>query len=382
MMSKKSVGLYIHIPFCLKRCNYCDFCSYDKLSDADKDAYTGALCAELERESPLLDGYRVDTVFFGGGTPSLLSNEQMENIFSALRKNYICDKDIEISLEINPATAKKEKLELMKSLGVNRLSIGMQSANDEELRLLGRAHNKNDFQTTYNLARSVGFDNINVDLMYGIPNQTAKTFERTLDYAVSLDCEHLSVYGLKIEEGTPFHTKRDSLILPDEDEEYQMYINCAEKLSSVGFLHYEISNYAKKGRECKHNLRYWRDCEYIGFGVSAYSYFNRKRYGNSYDIKKYIENKGECEKINLENIGEKEREYEYIMLALRLREGIRDRDFYSRFGVLFSEKYEKPIKSFENSEFFRVDNGRFYLTDKGMYVSNSIICDFLEELNK
>lgn len=382
MMSKKSVGLYIHIPFCLKRCNYCDFCSYDKLSEADKDAYIGALCAELKSEAPLLYDYTVDTVFFGGGTPSLLSNEQIENIFSTLRKNYICDKDIEISLEINPATAKKDKLELMKSLGVNRLSIGMQSANDDELRLLGRAHDKNDFQALFNMARNVGFDNINVDLMYGIPSQTAKTFERTLDYAVSLDCEHLSVYGLKIEEGTPFHKQRDSLILPDEDEEYLMYINCAEKLSSAGFLHYEISNYAKEGRECKHNLRYWRDCEYVGFGVSAFSYFNGKRYGNSYDIKKYIENEGACDKINVENIDDKEREYEYIMLALRLREGIIDQDFYSRFGVHFSEKYAKPIKLFAKSEFFGADNGRFYLTDKGMYVSNSIICDFLEELNK
>ena len=378
MMNKDGIGLYIHIPFCVKKCNYCDFCSFDALKAEDKDLYVSALCNELTHEFEALHGRTVDTVFFGGGTPSLLNEKQFENIFSVIGKYYNRTDSAELSAEINPATASMEKLRFMRSLGINRLSIGMQSLNDNELSLLGRAHTAKDFYSCFENARNSGFDNINVDLMYGIPEQTLSSFERTLDLTLSLGSEHISAYALKIEEGTPFFKSRASLSLPDEDSEYNMYMLCAEKMKGAGYSHYEISNYAKVGRECRHNLRYWKDLEYIGVGVSAYSYFNNKRYGNTNNIADYISNSGICQKVNIEKIGEREREYEYIMLALRLGCGIDDVEFKKLFGVSFFEKYDSAVRMFENSEYAEKTGTNFHLTDKGMYVSNSIIYEFLE----
>lgn len=378
MMNKDGIGLYIHVPFCVKKCNYCDFCSFDALKAEDKDLYVSSLCNELAHESEALHGRTVDTVFFGGGTPSLLNEKQFENIFSVIGKYYNRTDSAEVSAEINPATASMEKLRFMHSLGINRLSIGMQSLNDNELSSLGRAHTVSDFYNCFENARNAGFDNINVDLMYGIPEQSLSSFERTLDMTLSLGCEHISAYSLKIEEGTPFFKNRASLSLPDEDSEYSMYLLCAEKMKGAGYSHYEISNYAKVGRECRHNLRYWKDLEYIGAGVSAYSYFDNRRYGNTNNIADYISNSGICQKVNIESIGEREREYEYIMLALRLGCGIDDVEFKKLFGVSFFEKYGRAVRLFENSEFAEKKGTSFYLTDKGMYVSNSIIYEFLE----
>jgi len=377
-MNKESIGLYIHIPFCIKKCNYCDFCSFDDLKAEERDMYVSALCNELARESEELHGRTVDTVFFGGGTPSLLNENQFENIFSVIGKYYKRTESAEISAEINPATASAEKLRFMHNLGINRLSIGMQSLNENELSALGRAHTVRDFYNCYESARNAGFDNINADVMYGIPEQTLSSFEKTLDITLSLGCEHISAYSLKIEEGTPFFKNKASLVLPDEDSEYAMYLMCAEKLEQAGYFHYEISNYAKAGRECRHNLRYWQEREYIGAGASAYSYFKNKRYGNTRNIADYISNSGICEKVNVETIGEREREYEYIMLALRLGRGIDDNEFKKLFGSSFFDKYEDKVNLFANSEYAERSGTSFHLTDKGMYVSNSIIYEFLE----
>jgi oxygen-independent coproporphyrinogen-3 oxidase len=213
--------------------------------------------------------------------------------------------------------------------------------------------------------------------MYGIPEQTLSSFERTLKGVVSLKAEHISAYSLKIEENTPFYRMKNELSLPDEDEEYAMYLSCADTLTRAGYSHYEISNYAKEGRECKHNLRYWRGLEYLGFGASAYSFFEGKRYGNPSLVSEYTEKNGECEKTDIEELSLRDEEYEYIMLALRLREGVSDVEFARRFGIPFSEKYKEIIKKLEKSEFFLSKEGRFYLTDRGMYVSNSILCELL-----
>jgi oxygen-independent coproporphyrinogen-3 oxidase len=377
MTNKKSLGLYIHIPFCVKKCNYCDFCSSDRIGQEDKRAYVNALCLELERESEKAKNYEVDTVFFGGGTPSLLSSSQLDAIFRILHNSYAVSPDAEISMEVNPATVDREKLSFIKSLGVNRLSIGMQSLNENELKILGRAHSEKDFYSAYDDARGVGFSNLNVDLMYGIPEQTLSSFERTLKGVVSLKAEHISAYSLKIEENTPFYRMKNELSLPDEDEEYAMYLSCADTLTRAGYSHYEISNYAKEGRECKHNLRYWRGLEYLGFGASAYSFFEGKRYGNPSLVSEYTEKNGECEKTDIEELSLRDEEYEYIMLAFRLREGVSDVEFARRFGIPFSEKYKEIIKKLEKSEFFLSKEGRFYLTDRGMYVSNSILCELL-----
>lgn len=344
-----------------------------------KDSYIDALCHEIGREAERAKGYTVDTVFFGGGTPSLLSESQIHKIFSSLNESYDVSNDAEISMEVNPATVNEKKLLFIKSCGVNRLSIGMQSLNENELRILGRAHGEKDFYSAYYDARSAGFDNVNVDLMYGIPEQTEKSFGKTLEKVVDLCPEHISAYSLKIEESTPFYRMRNDLALPDEDEEYAMYLSCVETLLQNGYSHYEISNYAMTGRECKHNLRYWRGKEYLGFGVSAYSFFDGKRYGNALDFSSYAENDGMSERTDEEELSICDLEYEYIMLSLRLREGISDCEFEKRFGIPFSQKYKEIIRKFENSEFFESKQGRFYLTDKGMYVSNSILCELLYE---
>ena len=373
-----NIGIYIHVPFCVQKCKYCDFCSFEKTSEKEREDYTCALCNELVKKAKDAKKRRVDTVFFGGGTPSLLSNDQLARIFSCLRENYEIEENAEITLELNPATANKEKFQFLLSLGVNRLSIGMQSSSDGELSALGRIHTAEDFLSTFRAAREAGFHNINADVMYGIPHQTKESFSRTLDTLIAGDCEHISAYGLKIEENTPFFRIRDSLPLPTEDEEYEMYLLAAEKLKDAGYTHYEISNYAKNGKECLHNLRYWRAEEYLGFGVAAYSYFDGVRYGNERDIEEYIKNNGCCEKTDVEEIKtEKDRESEYIMLRFRLHEGICESDFATKFGVSFKEKYQIQLEKFLSSEYMKKEDERYFLTDKGMYVSNSILLEFI-----
>ncbi len=349
------------------------------MSADEKDLYVNALCREIEREALRAKDYKVDTVFFGGGTPSLLSEKQLEKIFLHLNEGYDISSDAEISMEVNPATVDEKKLSFIRACGVNRLSIGMQSLNENELRILGRVHSENDFYSAYHDAKSAGFDNVNVDLMYGIPEQTEKSFAKTLQKVIDLCPEHVSAYSLKIEENTPFYRMKNKLSLPNEDEEYAMYLSCVEALSSNGYSHYEISNYGKEGRECKHNLRYWKGSEYLGFGVSAYSFFDGKRYGNASSVSSYVENDGRCEKTDVEELSLRDKEYEHIMLSLRLKEGISDAEFEKRFGIPFSEKYKEIIKKLKKSEFFESKQGRFYLTDKGMYVSNSILCELLYE---
>lgn len=372
-----SIGIYVHVPFCVQKCKYCDFCSFDKSTQDVRADYVSALCSELEREAACVRERTVDTVFFGGGTPSLLSICELDKMLSVLHKNYNVQKNAEITLEMNPATANKEKMKSMHQMGINRVSIGMQSSDDKELELLGRIHTYSDFLRTFDDARAAGFDSINADVMYGIPSQTLSSLEKTLSSLTSLSLDHVSAYSLKIEEGTPFYSMRSELSLPCEDEEYGMYLLCTQMLSDAGYSHYEISNYAKKGKQSRHNLKYWRAEEYLGFGVSAYSYLDSKRYGNSRDISDYIKNGGRCTHTDVDELDTNDKMSEYIMLAFRLREGVSEAEFYSRFGVSFSEKYESQLNKFLNSEYMKHEDGRYFLTDKGMYVSNSILVEFI-----
>ncbi len=373
----KELGIYIHVPFCVQKCRYCDFCSFEKSEQSTRKDYVDALCNELVQASERAKGRTVDTVFFGGGTPSLLSLDEIHKISHTLHKYYSVTQDAEITLEMNPATANREKLRALREMGINRLSIGVQSSHDSELALLGRIHTYSDFLHGYDDARACGFDNINADVMYGIPDQTSDSFCATLSSIAGLGVEHISAYGLKIEQGTPFYFERDTLRLPSEDEEYEMYQLCAEMLSRSGYSHYEISNYAKDTRQCRHNLKYWRGQEYLGFGISAYSYFDSKRYGNASDLDGYISSEGKPCTVDVECLDECEREREYIMLRLRLREGVSDENFCSEFGVRFSEKYDSVLNKFLNSEYMESADGRYFLTDKGMYVSNSILAELL-----
>ena len=282
-MKADKIGLYVHIPFCKSKCKYCDFCSF---TDADKESYLDALIRDI-------DSYKgcqieVNSVFFGGGTPSLLSGEQMEKLFFHLRNSFDVSCDSEITLEANPKTLTSENLEAYIRSGINRISLGLQSIHENELKKLGRIHNFSEFLETYNMVRNNGVNNLNVDLMYGIPEQTKESFEKTLSEIIKLSPEHISVYGLILEEGTPLYAHSQQLSLPTEDEECDMYYLASKMLSDNGYTHYEVSNYCKDGHACRHNLKYWRDEEYIGVGLSAYSYFGRKRFGKTRDMSLYL----------------------------------------------------------------------------------------------
>lgn len=369
------IGLYVHIPFCLKKCNYCDFCSFDGLCDKEKEQYVSALTKEIKsyKREPKIS---VNTVFFGGGTPSLLTQSQFENIYEAIKDSFDISGLAEFTVEANPKTLTAEKLSMYKKAGVSRISIGLQSIHQNELKILGRIHNFEDFLTSFNMARELGFDNINVDIMYGIPNQSKESFIKTLDAVTALGAEHISVYGLIIEENTVFADKLNELNLPSEDDEADMYDKAVAFLNSKGYCHYEISNYAKPGFESKHNLTYWRDLEYIGVGINAYSYFEGYRYGNTGIMSEYFSDNMEKYRAK-EHITKKDMAYEYAMLRLRLSEGLSLCEYKERYGYdLLSEKRE-IISKYSRLGYIKITDDRLALTDKGFYISNSIITDLL-----
>lgn len=371
-MRAEPIGIYVHIPFCLKKCNYCDFCSFANLSSDVRARYVSALVKEIKAFKSE-EHLAVDSIFFGGGTPSLLSPNEFKLIYAALSDTFNIMPSYEFTVEVNPKTVDKEKLEAFKACGVNRISIGMQSVNENELKKLGRVHNYSDFVDAFHLVRSVGFDNVNVDLMYGIPDQTKNTLTKTLSSLVKLSPEHISAYGLIIEEGTPFFEMKNVLSLPSEDEECDMYDLVCSYLSDNGYRHYEISNYAKIGKESVHNLKYWRCGEYIGFGVSAYSYFRGMRFGNTDSLDEYL-----SENAKDYVSGEKaDAAYEYVMLGLRLAEGISLSEYKKRFGVDFLVGRDDKIREYTKRGYMTEQDGRLSLTEKGFYVSNTILTDLL-----
>jgi len=372
-MSEK-LGLYIHVPFCLKKCLYCDFCSFPSYTEEVMDAYVKRLKSDIERYSKVFNG-TVDTVYFGGGTPTLLKERHFDSIFETIDKHYAIDEGAEISCECNPATVDREYLKSINKIGINRLSIGLQSANDAELRALGRAHSFADFQKTYEDARAAGFDNLSVDLMYGIPEQTVTSFEHTLAKVCELSPEHISAYLLKIEDGTPFGKTRETLSLPSEDDECDMYELCTKMLSENGYAKYEISNFARPGFESRHNIKYWMGDDYLGFGVAAHSYFGGERFSNSRDIAAYL--RGEDVTEERRAIPERERMTEYVMLRMRMTAGIDRADFKVRFGVEL-EDFCGSLERYISAGFMRDALGRVAFTDRGIFVSNTILSDILD----
>ena len=374
-MTTDAIGLYLHIPFCVRKCNYCDFCSYPIREAEWKGKYISRLCEELASYKER--NIKLDTVFFGGGTPSLLSPDEFSRIAESIDTCFSLSSDTEFSIEVNPGTLSKEKMSAYTSCGVNRVSIGLQSIHENELKILGRIHNFDEFLAAYEITQGSGVKNINIDLMYGIPEQTAESFERTLDRVVALSPSHLSLYGLILEEGTRFWDKRDLLSLPDEDIECDMYYLAGKKLSLAGYSHYEISNYAKEGTECRHNLKYWRDMPYIGVGVSAYSYFDGVRFGNSSDINEYLSS--ESKKYRYEEVISAEEEaYEYAMLRLRLKEGFSLSDYKKRFGEEFySGERKGKIDAYSELGYISLTEENISLTESGFYISNKILTDLL-----
>ena len=375
---RKNVGIYIHVPFCLSKCHYCDFCSEQRADEEKKEQYAEKLCEEIELfadkigesgEIPV-----ADTVYFGGGTPTLLSAEQFDTVLSVIDTKFGIDKDAEITAETNPKSADGKKLGEIRKSGVNRLSIGMQSVHDNELKALGRIHSFKDFFDTYYDARRVGFENISVDLMYGIPQQTKESFCRSVETLAEATPEHISSYSLTVEEGTNFYQRRDKLIFPDEDTVADMYADMTEALAKYGYHKYEISNFAKEGRESRHNLKYWRLEDYLGFGPAAHSCFAGKRFAHSRDIDAYI--RGESIIIDIEKLSKSEQMNEYAMLGMRLAEGISFARFFERFGIEFLSVF--PIFRKYAPEFVEIDKEYCRFTEKGMFVSNFILSDALD----
>ena len=363
----KTVGIYVHIPFCLRKCFYCDFCS--TVSDASThEAYIKVLCEEIEASPSCARS--VDTLFIGGGTPSVLPSRAIESVLSALSRKFSLDDGCEITVECNPATVTEEKAADYRSLGITRVSIGAQSLCDGELRALGRLHTAKDIYECVEIFRRTGHDNLNLDLMYGIPSQTVSSFRKTLEGVATLAPEHFSAYGL-ILEGTALFRDKDKLVFPDADEERAMYDEVCLFASRMGYRHYEISNYAKEGLECRHNLRYWQKEDYLAFGLAAYATVDSVRYTHTEDLSAYLA--GERAPFACERLTEKENESERVMLGLRTSDGVCEELLLRVTG----EEKKSFLERCEKEGYVSKKDGRVFLTDSGMYVSNAILLEIL-----
>ena len=370
------LGLYLHIPFCRSKCLYCDFYSIPSAKEDAIERYVSALCKHIEHMGKRADGRLVDSIFMGGGTPTVLTVEQFGRITSSIEKAFSVASDCEFTVEANPSTFDADKISALRSMGVNRMSIGMQSANAEELRLLGRTHRADEVKIAVDAVNRGGIGDFNLDLMYGIPSQTVESFGRTLEFVKGLEPTHISVYGLQLEEGTPLYRRRDKYVFPDEDEEKAMNRLAAEVLSADGYNRYEISNYARSGYECRHNLRYWLREDYLGLGAAAHSFFGGVRYYAPDGIEEYVS------AVNAENyravrideqiIEPQEAVEEYIMLRMRLASGVSPAEFTADTGRDFAP-YEELMQPFLRSGHIRFSNGRYSFTPEGFDVSNYIL---------
>ena len=371
----KPLGLYIHIPFCRSKCLYCDFCSFPRQDEERMVEYAAALFRDLKKHAPACRDYVVDTVFLGGGTPTTFPAYLLKELMDQINKYYNVAQNAEITAECNPVTGERELFARMRAAGINRLSIGLQSAHENELKALGRLHNFDIFATCFADARAAGFDNISVDVMSGIPHQTSESRLETLKKVLELSPEHISSYDLIIEEGTPFARRIDTLQLPGEEACRKMYLDGVAFLAQNGYAQYEISNFARPGYESRHNLKYWNCDEYLGFGVAAHSDFGGVRFGNSRDIEEYLKDHDITEERSVPN--QSERINEYVMLRFRLCAGINIADFEQRFGVSFEEMYGRKLSPFVASGLVCHEGERYYLSQEGMLVSNTILSEIL-----
>ncbi len=376
---EKAVALYIHIPFCRQKCLYCDFNSCSGMEALMVD-YAKALSAEIDS----IENKNISSVFIGGGTPTYLNSESWGIIGESLKKLNI-EKDAEFTVEGNPGTFDLEKLILLKSLGVNRLSIGLQAWQNSLLKKLGRIHTVEDFLRGYGMAREAGFQNINIDLMFGLPDQSMAQWEETINEVINLKPEHISCYSLIIEAGTAFCNmyESDELILPDEETERNMYYYSLNKLKENEYNQYEISNFALEGRECRHNLVYWKLKEYIGCGSGAHSYLNSIRYRNEEDLKEYINKINNRASVIIESRKNtlKDEIEEYIFMGLRKTEGISISEFEKRFKRAIFSIYEDIIEKHNHRGKLIKAGGRMFLSSEGICISNSVMSDFILDKN-
>ena len=366
----------MHIPFCRSKCLYCDFCSFPRQDEEKMVEYVAALCRDLQKHAPDCKDYVVDTVFLGGGTPTTLPAYLLKELVGEIYKNYNVSPNAEITAECNPVTGERELFARMRAAGINRLSIGLQSAHEKELKALGRLHNFEVFATCFADARAAGFDNISVDVMSGIPHQTPESRQETLQKVLALGPEHISSYDLIIEEGTPFARRFDTLPLPDEEDTRRMYLDGIDYLAQNGYRQYEISNFARPGYESRHNLKYWNCDEYLGFGVAAHSDFGGARFGNSRDIEEYLKDHDITEERTTPDVSE--RISEYVMLRFRLCEGVDVSAFDARFGLSFEETYGKKLAPFVGQGLVLHEDGRYFFSQEGMLVSNTILAEILD----
>lgn len=396
MQNKEELSLYIHIPFCVRKCGYCDFLSAPADEKA-RDRYVQALLMEIERYRGTETADRkIKTLYIGGGTPSILSVNQLDCIIQKIKCTFNFYDDIEASMEMNPGTASKEKCRALYQMGINRLSIGLQSTNDKELKTLGRIHSYEDFINTYTWCREAGFQNINVDLMAALPYQTVESYTTGLRKIIRLAPEHISAYSLILEEGTPFYQKYNSgcYPLPDEEQERLMYRETEQILAQAGYERYEISNYAKKGYACRHNLVYWQGGDYLGLGLGSSSYMDGVRFHNTTDLNTYVNQGAYVE--DREELSVQAKMEEFMFLGLRVMAGVSGTEFEKRFGKTMEDVYGDVLRKHEEEGLLQIERKedrkeaaaaepakgktnieKVMLTTKGVDVSNYVFADFL-----
>jgi oxygen-independent coproporphyrinogen-3 oxidase len=376
-MADGCLGIYVHIPFCVRKCYYCDF-NAGPASGAARERYVVALCMEI-RAAARVDA--VDTIFFGGGTPSELATEQLGRIVAALRESFSIRTDVEWTLEANPGTVSPDQLASIRDLGFNRISVGVQSFHDHHLQGLGRIHSAREAETAFRWAKEAGFASRNLDLIFGLPRQTIQEWQRDLERAIELEAEHLSVYGLTIEKGTLFGSWHASgqLILPDEELAAQMYEHALDRLAAAGYEQYEISNWARPGHRCRHNLRYWRNEPYLGFGVSAASYVDGARRTNLADWRQYEERAaaGSSCAAEAERLEGAQAAGEAVMLALRTREGADLEALSGVHQIDLQREFAPAIGRMRGYGLLEETSGRLRLTRQGLLLANRVLCEFV-----
>ncbi len=387
MNDLENIGIYIHIPFCKKKCKYCDFVSFD-CEEKNIEKYVECLLKEIDEKSNELNAKnnfnnKVDTIYIGGGTPSIIDAKYIEKIIKKVFEKFNVLENAEITIEVNPGTVDENKLRKYFSSGINRLSIGLQSSNDEILKMLGRIHNYKQFIEVYDLARKVGFKNINVDLMIGLPNQSITDVEESLQKIIGINPEHVSVYSLIVEENTKMFEliENGDLELPSEELEREMYWKVKKTLENSDYKHYEISNFAKKGYKSKHNTNCWNQCQYLGFGISAHSYFNEIRYSNIDNLKQYIQNIESDNSIyNVifhENQSKQDMMKEYMLLGLRKIDGVIISKFKEKFIDNPLYVFRNELNKLVNEELIEVLDNSIRLTDKGLDLANQVWTEFV-----
>lgn len=378
----KKLGLYIHIPFCKKKCLYCDFCSFINLEESLEERYVKALVEELKFYTKQLENYIVDSIFIGGGTPSLFKGSSIEYIMKNIYKNLRIAKDCEATIEINPGTVDSEKIQAYKNSGLNRISMGVQSLDDKVLKKIGRIHNRNDVLVTIDMLKEAGFENISADIIFNLPGQNVESPVNDIKEILKTGIKHISYYSLKLEEGTPLYSmkERNEIIICDDDDERKMYYEGRREMAENNFFQYEISNFSLKGFESRHNLKYWNREEYLGLGLSSHSCLAEVRFSNTLDLDKYLKDieEGKLRHEMIEEIDASESEWEYMILGLRKTSGIPYKDYKNKVNINF-DYFNEKINMLVEKGLISQNGQSIKLTEKGLDLSNTVFIELMPD---